>query len=112
MPGGLVHHVLNRSVAGLPLFRKEADYEAFERILIEAQALHPTRILAWCLMRNHWHFVIWPREEGAFISIRRHHCKLPLHRARPCRRHLASLAFPVRSCDSFLGEKRGIPQRA
>ena len=22
------------------------------------------RILAWCLMRNHWHFVVWPREEG------------------------------------------------
>jgi hypothetical protein len=28
MPGGLVHHVRNRSVAGLPLFRKEADYLA------------------------------------------------------------------------------------
>ena len=24
-PGGYVYHVLNRSVAGLPLFRKEAD---------------------------------------------------------------------------------------
>lgn len=63
-PGGLVYHVLNRSVARLPLFRKEADYEAFERIMIEAHALHPIRILAWCLMRNHWHFVVWPREEG------------------------------------------------
>ena len=31
-PGGLVNHVLNRSVAGLPLFRKRTDYEAFERI--------------------------------------------------------------------------------
>ena len=59
-----MYHVLNRSVAGLPLFRKEADYEAFERIMIEAQGLHPTRILAWCLMRNHWHFVVWPREDG------------------------------------------------
>jgi putative transposase len=64
MPGGLVCHVLNRSVAGIALFRNEADYEAFERIMIEAQSLHPTRILAWCLMRTHWHFVIWPREEG------------------------------------------------
>ena len=63
-PGGLVYHVLNRAVAGLPLFRKEADFEAFERIMIEAQSRHPTRILAWCAMRNHWHFVVWPREEG------------------------------------------------
>ena len=27
-PGGLVYHVLNRSVAGLPLFRKEKEAEA------------------------------------------------------------------------------------
>ena len=34
-PGDLVYHVLNRTVAGLPLFRKEADYEPFERIMID-----------------------------------------------------------------------------
>jgi len=63
-PGGYVYHVLNRSVAGLPLFRKEADFEAFQRIMIEARSLHPLRILAWCAMRTHWHFVVWPGEEG------------------------------------------------
>ena len=52
-PGGYVCHVLNRSVAGLPLFRKEADFEAFERITIKAHALHPLRILARCVMRTH-----------------------------------------------------------
>ena len=70
-PGGLAHHVLNRSVAGLPLFRKEADYEAFERIMIEAQERRPTRIVAWCLMRNHWHFVLWPRDEGEVTAYMR-----------------------------------------
>ncbi len=59
-----MYHVLNRSVAGLPLFRKEGDFEAFERIMIEAHALHPLRILAWCAMRTHWHFVVWPQEQG------------------------------------------------
>ena len=49
-PGGLVYHVLNRSVARLPLFRKQADYEAFERIMIEAHRRRPTRIVAWCLI--------------------------------------------------------------
>lgn len=49
-PGGLVYHVLNRSVAGLPLFRKDADFEAFERIMIEAYARHPARLLGWCVM--------------------------------------------------------------
>ena len=52
-PEGLVVHVLNRSVVGLPLFRKRADYEAFERIMIEAHGRHPLPILAWCLMRTH-----------------------------------------------------------
>jgi hypothetical protein len=60
-PGGLVYLVLNRSVAGLPLIRKRADYEAFERITIEAHGRHPMQILAWCLMRTHWHFMVWPR---------------------------------------------------
>ena len=63
-PGGLVYHVLNRSVARMPLFRKSADYEAFERVLDETQQRHPTRILAYCLMPNHWHFVLWPRLDG------------------------------------------------
>jgi len=67
-PGGLVYHVLNRAVARLPLFRKEADYAAFEQVLREAQDRHPTRILAWCLMRNHWHFVLWPREDGELTA--------------------------------------------
>jgi hypothetical protein len=32
------------------LFRKEADYEAFERIMVEAHERHPLRIAAWCLI--------------------------------------------------------------
>ena len=64
----MVYHVLNRSVAGLPLFRKEADYEAFERIMIEAQGRHPTRLLAWCIMRSHWHFVVWPEKDGELTA--------------------------------------------
>src|SRR5947199_4939589 len=63
-PGGLVYHVLNRAVARLPLFHKAGDYEAFERVLIEAQAEVPTRLLAYCLMPNHWHMVLWPEKDG------------------------------------------------
>jgi len=70
-PGGQVYHVLNRAVARLPLFRKQADYAAFEEVLVEAHERYPTRILAWCLMRNHWHFVIWPREDGEVTAFMR-----------------------------------------
>jgi putative transposase len=32
-PAGMVFHVLNRGVGRMKLFRKDADYEAFERVL-------------------------------------------------------------------------------
>ncbi len=57
-PGGYVYHALNRAVARLPLFTKDGDYAAFERVLAEALHEHPTRLLAWCLMPNHWHLVL------------------------------------------------------
>jgi putative transposase len=58
--GGLAYHVLNRANARLPLFRKEADYAAFERVLEEALQREPLRVLGYCLMPNHWHLVVWP----------------------------------------------------
>jgi putative transposase len=63
-PGGLVYHVLNRAVARLALFEKPADYAAFERVLAEAMEKHPTRLLGYIVMPNHWHLVLWPRKDG------------------------------------------------
>ena len=63
-PGGFVYHALNRGVARLPLFEKDGDYEAFERVLGEALLEQPTRVLGYCLMPNHWHFVLWPVADG------------------------------------------------
>jgi putative transposase len=59
--GGLIYHVLNRSNGRTTLFRKEADYDAFLRTLVEAHARLPLRIPSFCVMPNHWHFVVWPR---------------------------------------------------
>jgi putative transposase len=59
-PGGYVYHALNRAVARLPLFEKDGDFDAFERVLEEALVKHPIRLLAYCLLPNHWHFVLWP----------------------------------------------------
>ena len=58
--GGLAYHVLNRANARLPLFKKPADYSAFEQVLEEAFEREPLRILGYCLMPNHWHLVVWP----------------------------------------------------
>lgn len=59
--GDLIYHVLNRANARMQIFEKEKDYLAFENILIEAKEKYPMRILAYCLMPNHWHFILYPR---------------------------------------------------
>ena len=61
--GGMVFHVLNRGNARARIFHKDADYEAFERILDEAKDRYDMRVLAYCLMPNHWHLVLWPRHD-------------------------------------------------
>lgn len=43
----------------LALFQKNDDYLAFERVLAESQERPDApRLLAWCLMPNHWHLVV------------------------------------------------------
>jgi putative transposase len=62
--GGLVYHVLNRGVGRMTLFDKPADYTALEKIIEQTQERTGTRFLAYCLMPNHWHLLLWPREDG------------------------------------------------
>jgi putative transposase len=51
------------------LFRKDADFEAFQRAMIEAHERHPIRILSYCVMSNHWHFAVWPEKDGELTDI-------------------------------------------
>jgi putative transposase len=67
-PGGFPQHVLNRSAGRIKLFHREKDFLAFEKLLIEAHQRFPIRILAWCLMGNHWHLVVYPEKEGQVTS--------------------------------------------
>jgi putative transposase len=62
-PKGLIYHALNRAVARLPSFSKDADYQAFERVLAEAHERYPVEIMAYCVMPNHWHFVVRPTRD-------------------------------------------------
>jgi len=45
------------------LFKKDEDYLAFQQVLIEAHQRHPLRLLDWCLMPSHWHFVVYPKQD-------------------------------------------------
>jgi putative transposase len=62
--GGFVYHCLNRANARLAIFTKDGDFEAFERVVAEAIARHDMQLLAYCIMRNHFHLVLWPKADG------------------------------------------------
>jgi putative transposase len=63
--GGLVYHALNRASARAPLFEAAADYQQFEQVLHAARERTGMRIVAYCVMPNHWHLVLWPATDGA-----------------------------------------------
>ena len=57
------------------MFRKDSDFEAFERVMVEAHECQPIRILSYCVLSNHWQFVVaWPRRgravDGLFPTAR------------------------------------------
>src|SRR5208282_5101871 len=62
--GGMVFHVLNRGVGRRLLFTKDEDFLAFERVVEETLRTRRMRLCAYCLMPNHWHFVVWPERDG------------------------------------------------
>lgn len=62
--GNEIYHVLNRANARMVLFKKENDYQAFERILEEAKDRYPIQIFSYQIMPNHWHFCLCPKDDG------------------------------------------------
>ena len=62
--GGGLYHALNRGNARAAIFRKDADYEAFERILGEGLERYAVGLFALQLMPNHWHMVLRPNQDG------------------------------------------------
>jgi putative transposase len=54
---------MNRAVHGQLLFNGPEDYMEFLEIVARVREKVPMRILAYCLMPNHWHFVLWPEED-------------------------------------------------
>jgi len=62
--GGLLYHVLNRANWRVPLFNTDGDFASFMSILTDAHQRVAMRTLGFCVMPNHWHLLLWPREDG------------------------------------------------
>ena len=66
--GGRIYHIINRGVHRQVLFENDEEYLLFQQLIGRAQQRIAMRILAYCLMRNHWHFAVWPERTGAISA--------------------------------------------
>lgn len=118
--GGWVYHVLNRANARLPIFKRPEDYEALERFLTEGVARYEMRLLAYCLMPNHWHLLVWPREDGdlsrfmGWVTLT-HTQRWHAHRGTAGTGHLYQgrfKSFPVQEDEHFYSVGRYVERNA
>jgi len=62
-------HVVQRGNNKIPIFLKNEDYLFFLKVLQEAKTKHPCIIYSYCLMPNHFHLLIEPRNESNNVSL-------------------------------------------
>jgi REP element-mobilizing transposase RayT len=59
---GNYYHIYNRGNNGIDIFFENGNYEYFLKLY--HQYIHPTaETFAWCLMKNHFHFLVYIRNE-------------------------------------------------
>lgn len=62
--GGVCYHAINRGNGRATVFHNSCDYEFFVHLMVLANRRIPMRLLAYCLMPNHFHLVLWPFNDG------------------------------------------------
>ena len=58
--GNQVYHVLNRGNGRATVFHKPEDFQAFVGLIREAKERYPVKLIAYCLMSNHFHLLVKP----------------------------------------------------
>ncbi|OGR32821.1 MAG: hypothetical protein A2091_06025 [Desulfuromonadales bacterium GWD2_61_12] len=54
------YHLINRGNGRQQVFHKDGDYQAFIDLLLQWRGDYGMKILAWCLMPNHFHLLVQP----------------------------------------------------
>ena len=62
--GDVCYHVISRGNARQQVFPGKNDYADFVQLISAACDRLPMRVLAYCLMPNHFHLVLWPHADG------------------------------------------------
>jgi putative transposase len=68
---GYTYHVINRASGRVPIFRAQRDYIQFEEVLKEAIERTDMGVAAYCVMPNHFHLALQPKEDGAVQAFMR-----------------------------------------
>jgi putative transposase len=119
-PGGMVFHVLNRGMARMPLFKKAAEFQAFETVISDTLSEAPMRICAYTLMPNHWHLLLWPKRDGDLARFMQRLTITHVRRWQECRHHVGLghvyqgryKSFPVESNEHFRTVARYVERNA
>ena len=118
--GGYVYHVLNRANARRTIFHESSDYEAFEQVLYQAVERTQTRLLAYCVLPNHWHLLVWPRTDGelsrfvGWLTLT-HTQRWHAHRESAGSGHVYQgrfKSFPIQEDEHFLAVARYVERNA
>ena len=65
---GLAHHIVQRGHNRNAVFVEDADYRFYLDNLIEWKTHYDVGVYAYCLMTNHVHLILVPRNQGDSIS--------------------------------------------
>ncbi len=63
MAPGVPHHVTQRGNRRQQVFFSDGDYAAYKELLAEGCHAARVEVLAWCLMPNHVHLILVPKDE-------------------------------------------------
>ncbi len=56
--------MINRGNGRATVYHSDSDYRSFINLIGKASDRLPIRVLAFCLMPNHFHLVLWPYADG------------------------------------------------
>ena len=69
---GLAVHVVQRGISRLPCFFSDVDYETYLRYLADSSRRFGCLVHAYCLMTNHVHLLVTPKEHDACGRFMKH----------------------------------------
>jgi putative transposase len=70
------YHVFNRGNHKLPVFRKQFDYQYFLGLVDRNAQKYGVEIIAYCLMRNHYHFLLQQRSDDEWAITKTISCSV------------------------------------